>query len=211
MGASSKARIIFAVIVVAVLLSGGFVWILSDKEGISWSVSLPIAFVVLGVVLALLQWLVPTSPPQPRVAASQLSAFVSSPQPNTPARIPQTFREEIRRRLAPGTGAVVVLVEANQVGQEFHLLEKKIFTTPEPSRQLVPTGKGPDQYLVQSAIVNAYRREDYQIYAAVFRDLASGNYGVWMGRLANVDFSDPIRRRGAWVYAGNIVEVHFAT
>src|SRR5713101_143647 len=97
----SKGRIIAVILIVLVLVGVGVIWLLS--ETVSLAISVSIVFAVVAVIVAVLQWLVPTTPP-PLLTAERSSD------------IPEIFREEIRRNIPAGTGAVIVKVNSNQVG-----------------------------------------------------------------------------------------------
>lgn len=183
----SKGRIIAVILIVLVLVGVGVIWLLS--ETVSLGISIPIVLAVVAVIVAVLQWLVPTMPPSPLTAGRS-------------SDIPETLREEIRRNIPGGTGAVIVKVNSNQVGEEFHLIPDKARILQSGSRnwrRLVSPNA------VRSAVV---RRHLEGVYAAVFEGLDPMDFLIWKGRL-NSDISDPARRRGITVHPGHIEEVVF--
>jgi hypothetical protein len=68
-------RIITAIIAIFLLSAGVFVWILNIEHIIQgdWSNVLPVVFIALGVIFALLTWLFPFSPEQHEAPSLPLS------------------------------------------------------------------------------------------------------------------------------------------
>jgi len=60
-------RVITAITAILLLIAGALVWILNTEHLIQgdWSTILPIVFIALAVIFALLTWLFPFSPDQP--------------------------------------------------------------------------------------------------------------------------------------------------
>ena len=61
-----RKRVITAIIAIFLVLAGALVWILNTEHIIQgdWSAILPVVFIALGVIFALLTWLFPFSPDQ---------------------------------------------------------------------------------------------------------------------------------------------------
>lgn len=71
-------RWLILTIIVSLLAIGTYIWILNDKE--SWTTVLPaVLFAVLGVLLALFQWLFPVSNDAPEAAHPMISTHTSVP------------------------------------------------------------------------------------------------------------------------------------
>ena len=68
-------RVMTAIIAILLLSAGALLWILNTEHRIQgdWSTILPIIFAVLGVIFALLTWLVPFSPDQPEAPLMPLA------------------------------------------------------------------------------------------------------------------------------------------
>jgi hypothetical protein len=184
MQAYSIRRIIVAILIGLALIGVWIYWLLIERE--SFNGAYPALVSAVGVIIAVLQWFFPFQPPTDK----------ESPD------IPEAFLERIKRRLAPRTGAVIVKVNSNQIGEEFHLIPDKARILQSGSRnwrRLVSTNA------VRSAVV---RRHSSRVYAAVFEDLDPVEYLIWKGRL-NSDISDPARRRGITVHVGDVEEVVF--
>src|SRR5260370_38553678 len=68
-------RVITAIIAILLLIAGALVWILNTEHLIQgdWSTILPLVFIALAVIFALLTWLFPFSPDQPDVSSLPLA------------------------------------------------------------------------------------------------------------------------------------------
>src|SRR5260370_28143095 len=67
--------VITVIIAILVLIVGALVWILNTEHLIQgdWSTILPVVFIALAVIFALLTWLFPFSPDQPEVSSLPLA------------------------------------------------------------------------------------------------------------------------------------------
>ena len=113
-----------------------------------------------------------------------------------------TFREEIRRNVTEGRGALIVKVNGNQAGEEFHLI-------PDKARILQAGSENWRELVSPNAVRSAIVRQHLEgVYAGVFEDLDAIDYLIWKGRLKS-DLSDRTRRREITIHRGQVEEVIF--
>jgi hypothetical protein len=112
------------------------------------------------------------------------------------------LREEIRRNMTDGRGALIVRVNSDQEGEEYHLI-------PDKTKILQSGSANWRKWVSPDAIRSAIVRKHLEgVYAAVFEDLDVIDYLIWKGRLKS-DVRDHVRRRGITVHKGRVEEVVF--
>lgn len=105
----SRIRLIFTGIILLFLIGSGTAWVLSN-QGIfqsSWAPSLGIAFSVLGVLVAFVQWTIPLPTSDPKTSTESAKS----------SHAREIFFKQIQDRLTGGTGALVVYVKGDNVGK----------------------------------------------------------------------------------------------
>jgi hypothetical protein len=193
-------RLLITCIVILILIGTGLIWILNEKGGISWYITAPIAFGIIACILAFLQWFMPMSP-----SSTPLSTTSTSLAPSAKEVLPQVPPAFVMRLMDPknqpkGKGAIIVPVDRNEVGQEFHIMKKHEALGNQSTRR--------KPKVIKDAIANIYTGDGYVFYAATFGSLEPDDYLVWKGPV-DTNITDPFRRRGAGVLPDEANIVYF--